>query len=71
MWAEIDYIAQNFQMCPEELKLVFWGVLEEKDDLKDQIFANKQLKVLKGDQLQLQLIIKNNVAKNQARLNFL
>ena len=52
MWAEIDYFAQNFQMCPEELKHIM-EVLEDKDDWKDQISANKQLKVLKGDQLQL------------------
>ena len=52
MWAEIDYFAQHFQMFPEELKHIM-EVLEDIDDLKDQISANKQLKVLKGDQLQL------------------
>ena len=52
MWAEIDYFAQNFQMFPEELKHIM-EVLEDIDDWKDQISANKQLKVLKGDQLQL------------------
>ena len=47
-------------MFPEELKHIL-EVLEDIDDWKDQISANKQLKVLKGDQLQLDVDLQQKI----------